>query len=98
MKIKSIKKVTPRMVYAIQTSTHTFITNGLAHHNCYHCNMGLRGNYPAYTLEMLDLHGRKWVDEMLNLKNELKKYSQQDYIDIKAKYELKTAELLKQLA
>jgi hypothetical protein len=38
MKIIKIKKVTPRKVYAIKTSTGTFIADGLAHHNCAFCN------------------------------------------------------------
>lgn len=39
MKIISIKEVPAREVYAISTSTRTFIADGLAHHNCVGCNM-----------------------------------------------------------
>lgn len=36
------------MVYAIQTSTSTFVADGLAHHNCRHCNCYLEGNTHNY--------------------------------------------------
>jgi hypothetical protein len=39
MKIISITKVKPKTVYAIKTSTSTYIADGLAHHNCAGCNL-----------------------------------------------------------
>ena len=44
MKIKKITEVEPRRVYAIKTSSNTFIADGLAHHNCMACNMYKKGN------------------------------------------------------
>lgn len=52
MKIKSIKSVKPRKVYAITTSTNTFIADGLAHHNCVGCNMFKAGNLFQYGIAL----------------------------------------------
>lgn len=48
MKIKSITKVEPETVYAIQTLSGTYVADGLAHHNCQICNRTLNGNYKVY--------------------------------------------------
>lgn len=45
MKIISIKPVPPRKVYAIKTSTGTYISSGLAHHNCASCNFNQGEQY-----------------------------------------------------
>lgn len=37
---------------------------------CVQCNVFLRGNYAAYTLSMIDLKGRTWVEEKLSLRNQ----------------------------
>lgn len=45
------------------------------HPQCPACNGPLRGNYHSYTLYMIDMYGRKYVDELLATKGETKKYN-----------------------
>jgi hypothetical protein len=54
MRVKTIREVTPRRVYAVTTSTGTFIADGLAHHNCMQCNVFKYGEQYAYA-KALDL-------------------------------------------
>ena len=67
MKITKITEVKPETVYAIQTSTETFIADGLAHHNCYHCNVGLKGNFVPYEDFMLEKYGQEEIDRLKDL-------------------------------
>ena len=76
MKIKNIKLVKPRKVYAVTTSTATFIADGLAHHNCYNCNINLGGNQYAYGVKL----GKEKVDELYTIKNQINKWTEQDYL------------------
>lgn len=66
MKIKSITKVKPRTVYALETSTHTFVADGLAHHNCPGCNLYKNGAYIEYSSWFIKKYGletfNKYVD------------------------------------
>lgn len=48
MRIVKIKQIEPKEVFAIETSTGTFIADGLFHHNCQECNRVLNGNYKVY--------------------------------------------------
>lgn len=64
MRVKSIRSVEPRTVYAIETSTGTFIADGLAHHNCVGCNQFLNGNEAMYSSYIIDTYG---VDEFNRL-------------------------------
>ncbi len=48
MRIVKIKQIEPKEVFAIETSTGTFIADGLFHHNCQECNRVLHGNYKVY--------------------------------------------------
>ncbi len=69
MKIKSIKKTKPKMVYAIKTSTGTFIADGLAHHNCAHCNWEhsnrMRGANPvAFSVAIVDKYGNEYLKHL----------------------------------
>ena len=57
MKITKITKVAPQLVYAVQTSTETYIADGLAHHNCYNCNVNLKGNTIIYRHKMVEKYG-----------------------------------------
>lgn len=59
MKIKSITKVKPRRVYAIETSTHTFVADGLAHHNCVRCNLYKNGAYIEYSQWFIKKYGEE---------------------------------------
>ncbi len=64
MKIIKITRISPQIVYALQTSTGTFVADGLAHHNCDHCNRGLKGNPRAYNRFMVDKYGQEEVDRL----------------------------------
>lgn len=64
IRVKSIKKVEPRRVHAVQTSTGTFIADGLAHHNCKRCNIFLKGNYTSYALFMVKTYGYSKLQEL----------------------------------
>jgi hypothetical protein len=83
MRIKSIQKVEPREVIALQTTTGTFIADGLAHHNCYHCNVNLSGNWVVYERNMIAQYGIETVDIL----KKRQKLEQGDIWDI-ARYKL----------
>lgn len=42
MKIKKITEIKPEPVYAIETTSGTYIANGLGHHNCRNCKRKFR--------------------------------------------------------
>ncbi len=48
MLITKITKIKPKKVFAIQTSTKTFIADGLAHHNCMRCNIHGQGQQEIF--------------------------------------------------
>jgi len=79
MKIVSIKKVTPRTVYAIGTSTKTFISDGLAHHNCCGCNTYREGEQAKHLIHIENTLGREVVDELMELE---RKWKAGDYMKI----------------
>ena len=93
MKIKSIKKVKPQRVYAIQTSTGTFIADGIATHNCYVCNKIKNGNWVKYERVMVKRHGRAKVEKMKIDAEKTVKMNTQDMIDLQAKYKKKIEDL-----
>ncbi len=64
MKIKSIKRVEPRTVYAVTTSTETFIADGLAHHNCWGCNGFGGGKLLDFEEHLIEEIGAKRVAEL----------------------------------
>lgn len=84
MKIKSIKSVNPRTVYAIKTSTNTFIADGLAHHNCVACNVFLRGNYTEFAKFMYDSYSKKFME---NLQKKSKSCAKISTIELQEMYE-----------
>jgi hypothetical protein len=92
MKIKNIKKVRPKKVYAITTTTGTFVADDLAHHNCFRCNIMLKGNYDSYNLVMLQRHSKEEIIKMLSQKKEIVKL---DYEEIYNEYKLKVENLRK---
>lgn len=94
MKIKSIKEIQPRTVYAIHTSTNTFISNGLAHHNCYVCNVRNHGEQLEYYYFMRKHYSEEAIIEMRKMRYETVKYTIEDYDKIADKYKQKTADLL----
>lgn len=89
MKIVGIKRVTPRRVYAIKTSTETFIADGLAHHNCIGCNMFGRGKLPEYELFMNTVYGKRVVEELWNKSRTIVQYKAHDYERIENEYKEK---------
>ena len=94
MKIKSIKEVYLRRVYAIQTSTETFISDGLAHHNCYQCNINLSGNWLEYRKNMIETYGLEETERIEQLKwTGNVKYSVVDYADKIEEYAEKVRKL-----
>lgn len=62
---------------------------------CYSCNVGLMGNYVPYTLKMIDLHGKEWVEEKQNLKHQTLKRTVADYKELEKKYKQKFNDLMK---
>lgn len=73
MKVRNIKKIAPKEVYAVQTNTGTFIADGLAHHNCYHCNINLSGNWVEYRERMVTLYGEPYVKHLEQRRHEITK-------------------------
>ena len=98
MKIKSIKEVEPRKVYAVTTTSGTYIADGLAHHNCLGCNgnppMGKGGNYVEYFVWMESEWGRIMIDEFRALKATTKIYKTYDFLALEDEFKQKTKELL----
>lgn len=79
MKIKSITKVKPRKVYAVTTSTGTFIADGLAHHNCFACNIWKQGATDEYALRLQKECGDDILQILNAKKQEIVKYYIPDY-------------------
>lgn len=95
MRIKSIKEVEPRTVYAIHTSTNTFISDGLAHHNCYACNVCNHGEQLEYYYYMKRHYSEEQILEMRKLRYQTVKYTAEDLDNIAEEYKKKTEELLR---
>lgn len=62
---------------------------------CYHCNIGLKGNWVEYLKRVRLLWGEEVVDQMLEEHNEVVKYTQQDYQDLIDKFKHDTGELIR---
>lgn len=60
---------------------------------CMQCNVFLRGAYSAYTLKMIDIHGRDWVEEKMTLKNKTVKLTRVDMIEKIEYYKEKLKEI-----
>lgn len=71
-KVVSVREVEPRTVYAIETTTGTFISDGLAHHNCQRCNGFLNGNYLMYA-QWMQRHYPEENERLLELFDKHKK-------------------------
>jgi hypothetical protein len=69
---------------------HEEITN----EQCPKCNLWLGGNYQAYTLYMLDKYGREKVDEFLQLKHQVRKYTTSELEEMIGKYQQKLKDLV----
>jgi len=66
------------------------------HSQCYHCNIGLSGNWPEYLKKMVRELGQDKVDQMLNTHKEVVKYTQEDYEQIAKKYKDKYEQLVQE--
>lgn len=63
------------------------------HAQCYGCNIGKNGNWPAYLAKMKKMYEEEVIDEMLRTYNEVKQYKASDYIEIYETYKRKLEEL-----
>lgn len=63
------------------------------HGQCYHCNIGLKGNWVPYERAMVTLYGRKKVEKMKLESKEKVKYTVNDLLEIEAKYKQKIKDL-----
>jgi hypothetical protein len=91
MRIKSIKEVEPRTVYAIKTSSNTFIADGLAHHNCYGCNVMQQGRQYTFGLALDELYGAGTAKDMHDLAKVPHQFTRDELLEIisEAKTEVK---------
>lgn len=66
-KVVSISKVSDETVYALETTTGTFIADGVYHHNCsFRCNRMRSGEYEKYRLALKDKYGDKVPESLEN--------------------------------
>lgn len=93
MKIKNITKIKPRRVYAVTTSTGTFIADGLAHHNCYYCNIMIGGNQGEFRDRIRKELGDKVVDQLLIDAKKKIDIEATEYMDMASYYKVKLKEL-----
>lgn len=82
MRIKSIKEVEPRTVYAIKTSSNTFIADGLAHHNCYGCNVMHQGRQYEFGIALDELYGAGTAKRMHHLAKQPHPFKKEELIKI----------------
>lgn len=64
-KIKSITKLPPKRVYAVKTTSGTFIADGLLHHNCIGCNVYNHGEQLLYRENIVRAYGEEKAAELL---------------------------------
>lgn len=63
------------------------------HGQCYHCNIGLKGNKLEYWLFMEKRYGRKVIDQLMHESKQIVIYKIPDFEEIEAKYKKKLAKL-----
>lgn len=63
------------------------------HPQCSACNGPRRGMPNEYTLYMIDMYGRDFVDELLVLKHQSKKYYKAEILEIISEFKLRIKEL-----
>lgn len=97
MKVKKITKVEPRPVYSIATSTKTFIADGLAHHNCYKCNLMMGGNQGEFRDRIRAELGDEKVDQLLKESKKSVKYNATEWLQKQAYYKEKLKRLKEEL-
>jgi len=94
MKIIKITKVKPKTVYAIKTTSKTYIADGLLHHNCSTCNRFYHGRLDKYLMFMLRKYGQAEVDRLYTLNGQTVIYKIADYERIALFYKEKLEKLL----
>lgn len=62
----------------------------VVHAQCYHCNVGLKGNWPAYYERMVALHGLEEVERIIAQRNDVVKYSVSDLEELLKSLKVKT--------
>ena len=63
------------------------------HPQCYHCNIGLKGNPRKYAQYMLEKYGQGVIDELDRLSETVRKFTPQELIELREYYKQKTARL-----
>lgn len=64
------------------------------HGQCYHCNVGLKGNKLEYWLFMERTYGRKVIDQLMRESKVTVQYKIYDFEEIEQRYKAKTGHLL----
>lgn len=91
-KVYPIKELQAGHFIAGRTNSVLFSEDGV-HSQCFHCNMGLGGNYVQYTIRMVDRYGRKFVDTLISLSRIMVKFNVDDLLEKEQYYKLKIHEL-----
>jgi len=77
--------------------TATRILEENIHPQCPSCNGGFggkpKGNLRMYTLYMIDMYGKEWVEELEILKHKTKKYTRDELEEIKKDFKRQIKEL-----
>lgn len=63
------------------------------HAQCYNCNVNLKGNWPAYYLKMVALHGEEAVEHMIATHDETVKMSVPELLELRDLFVAKAAAL-----
>jgi len=63
------------------------------HCQCPKCNTFLGGNLTEYTIRMIDMYGRDYVDELMRRKHITKKWTKEELKELIEYYKIKLAEL-----
>jgi hypothetical protein len=67
-KIASSRRIDNDTVYAIETTSATYVADGVYHHNCaMRCNKMRSGEYEKYRLALKDKYGEEVPEELENL-------------------------------
>ena len=63
------------------------------HPQCYHCNIGLNGNWPAYYQWMKGMYGIEIIDQLIYESRQTVKYTLEDYQKIEKEYKEKVKQI-----
>ena len=65
------------------------------HPQCYHCNVGLKGNPRKYDAFMKKKYGQKVIDELDRLDTQLKQFTKEELQELLSHFQNKAKKLLK---